>query len=644
MKLKILTILLVPLLCFFSYSFANVWGLDDIEIISRVEWGADESKRLSSHEVYQKINEDKKEYVQYLIDLKKTNYDKYLQILEASKKSSIINDYLSNNFLGEFLLDSTKSTYDWQKLWWKEQFASMKNKIIVHHTATSRVVKTKEEAIDLLQWIYHYHALENGWWDIGYNFLIDPLGNIYEGRAWWKNVVWAHTKYNNTSSIGISLLGNFEETNPSPQSLAALEKLLYSLSKEYWINPQDKIAYHISSKVPPYVKDVYDYSIVGHRDSWITACPGKNLYDKLPTIINNVSERLWYNKFLPEKSSVFWYERLEEVNIKLKNYIQRFKEEEIWWYVATKFVKKNIGSLDVVEISDYIKKDISVLLYDLTQNYTEYDISCDDICDLFFDGKTYKANSVKVIVYEDELLLLVGDKKYIWNKLSISWDGYVVVDNYDRKSYAWIPWNIFEGDLLFQKEKMKDLNWKVFDKYVVINKLPFESYLEWIVETNDAETLEKNKIMSLVSKMYALFYLHPENIHPNIPLESSYHAVDDPRIFQKYVGAWLKDTLEKWYQALEFTKNKVILYQDNVVMLPYFNCSALFTYSAKEKWWWIDTPYLISKFDIWICDNKKFNGHWVWMSGKWAELLSRLGLDYDEIIRYYYPGVVVRNM
>jgi len=53
---------------------------------------------------------------------------------------------------------------------------------------------------------------------------------------------------------------------------------------------------------------------------------------------------------------------------------------------------------------------------------------------------------------------------------------------------------------------------------VVINKLPFQSYLEGIVETNDTESLEKNKIMSLVAKTYALFYLQPDNIHPSIPL------------------------------------------------------------------------------------------------------------------------------
>jgi hypothetical protein len=55
------------------------------------------------------------------------------------------------------------------------------------------------------------------------------------------------------------------------------------------------------------------------------------------------------------------------------------------------------------------------------------------------------------------------------------------------------------------------------------------------VETNDTETLEKNKVMAMISKNYALFYLNKENVHPNIPRDANYTAIDDPDFFQKYV-------------------------------------------------------------------------------------------------------------
>jgi hypothetical protein len=55
------------------------------------------------------------------------------------------------------------------------------------------------------------------------------------------------------------------------------------------------------------------------------------------------------------------------------------------------------------------------------------------------------------------------------------------------------------------------------------------------VETNDTETLEKNKLMAMISKNYALFYLDKENVHPSIAKEANYSAIDDPDFFQKYV-------------------------------------------------------------------------------------------------------------
>jgi peptidoglycan hydrolase-like amidase len=61
-------------------------------------------------------------------------------------------------------------------------------------------------------------------------------------------------------------------------------------------------------------------------------------------------------------------------------------------------------------------------------------------------------------------------------------------------------------------------------------------------------------------------------------------------------------------------ENTVILYDDYVPILPYFSCSAGFTWSAKEKWGWNDTPYLQSKLDFAACFD--FSGHGVGLSGK----------------------------
>ena len=138
--------------------------------------------------------------------------------------------------------------------------------------------------------------------------------------------------------------------------------------------------------------------------------------------------------------------------------------------------------------------------------------------------------------------------------------------------------------------------------------------------------------------------MSPNNIHPNIPEQATYNAVDDPRIFQKYVWAGLENTLTKRYKALDKTQNKVITYNNNIVILPYFSCSAGFTYSAKEKRGRTDTPYLKTRFDLWICKDKDFAWHGVWLSWLWAERRAKFGRSYQDILKYYYSGIKVETI
>lgn len=142
-----------------------------------------------------------------------------------------------------------------------------------------------------------------------------------------------------------------------------------------------------------------------------------------------------------------------------------------------------------------------------------------------------------------------------------------------------------------------------------------------VIESNDTEPLEKIKTMSLLSKNYMLFYLHPAHKHPNIPNGAEYNAIDDARIFQKYVGAGVDHTLKQWKNALETTRNKVIMYENTLAFVPYFNCSAGFTWSAQEKFGRQDTPYLISVQDPQPCTD--FNGHGVGLAGNGASYLAK---------------------
>ena len=284
---------------------------------------------------------------------------------------------------------------------------------------------------------------------------------------------------------------------------------------------------------------------------------------------------------------------------------------------------------------------VNVLLYELTNKFNHYDFKCSKACILRTDKWTYTAKTFSVDKV-DPLIVWI-DKKAVSTKfLTIdSVGGFIKFTNYNRKSFAWIPWNFFRWKILIKKDYVKQI-WKpVKHTYAVINSLPLKDYLKWIAEWNDQMPSEKLKVMALLAKDYVLFYQNKKNIHSSIPKQASYNAIDDPRIFQKYVWAGFEATSRKWKQALQDTENKVITYDGYIPILSYFTCSKGFTFSAKQKFGRIDTPYLQNSPDLAKCN--KFYWHWVGLSWKWAEKLAKLGLNYKQIISWYFPGVKVET-
>jgi peptidoglycan hydrolase-like amidase len=107
--------------------------------------------------------------------------------------------------------------------------------------------------------------------------------------------------------------------------------------------------------------------------------------------------------------------------------------------------------------------------------------------------------------------------------------------------------------------------------------------MKGIAETSDSDHPEKQKTILLLAKMYALFYINGENNHPSIPEGVSYQAIDNPDMFQKYVGAGRESTSKTSPVLLNEIVDDVVLYNGYIPILPYFSCSAGFTRSAKEK-------------------------------------------------------------
>ncbi|MFJ9390569.1 N-acetylmuramoyl-L-alanine amidase [Nocardioides sp. NPDC101246] len=147
----------------------------------------------------------------------------------------------------------------------------------VHHTVNTNSY-TKAQVPGIIRSIYTYHVKSRGWRDIGYNFLLDKFGRIWEGRYGGvdRPVVGAHTSGYNSYSFGASAIGNFDNAAP-PTALVNAFGSLFA-----W-----KLSLHgvRGNKGSTKIGDrTFSHAIMGHRDAGSTACPGRYLYAKLSTI------------------------------------------------------------------------------------------------------------------------------------------------------------------------------------------------------------------------------------------------------------------------------------------------------------------------------------------------------------------------
>jgi hypothetical protein len=147
----------------------------------------------------------------------------------------------------------------------------------VHHTVNANDY-TRAQTPAVIRGIYAYHTQSRGWRDIGYNFLIDKFGRIWEGRAGGMSlpVIGAHTLDYNEYAFAASAIGNFETVHPSTAMVDAYGRLLAWKLSLHGVRPGSR------QQVGGTMFD----AINGHRDAAQTACPGRYLYAKLSTIIS----------------------------------------------------------------------------------------------------------------------------------------------------------------------------------------------------------------------------------------------------------------------------------------------------------------------------------------------------------------------
>jgi hypothetical protein len=239
-------------------------------ILMRAQWGADESLRVRSDAPSSSSSSAGPS------DVSGERGD----TAPSSREQDCLNAV--NNYPQEFKASApVTQNAQGQYLRWPLQYSPSVKLIAVHHTA-DQVTGDPRSGVERMRAIYQYHAQIRGWGDIGYHYVIDETGQIYEGRAGGDSVVGGHAYCSNVGTIGVAMMGNFDiETAPQAQ-IHSLQWLLQTLEQKYHIDPVRNVAFHGKS-LPP---------IVGHRQLVSTACPGLNLWQVLDQIRSNVAKGL----------------------------------------------------------------------------------------------------------------------------------------------------------------------------------------------------------------------------------------------------------------------------------------------------------------------------------------------------------------
>lgn len=174
--------------------------------------------------------------------------------------------------------------------------------LILHHTVTS----VTTNPIATLQAIWRYHTFTRGWGDIGYNYLVDPQGVLYEGHLGGDNVVGTHAGDANTGSMALSMMGDYTNIVPSRAMQEAIVELFA------WKADQMDIDVYDSSYLPDPDLGWGLPHLMGHRDVYgTTACPGESGHPLIPAVRDEVARRiglspvhLYYDEFSAQTNFV----------------------------------------------------------------------------------------------------------------------------------------------------------------------------------------------------------------------------------------------------------------------------------------------------------------------------------------------------
>ena len=196
--------------------------------------------------------------------------------------------------------------------------------VFVHHTADSAGTADCAGSAAHVRAILAYHVKSRGWLDIGYNFLVDQCGTLFEGRKGGvdKAVVGAHTYGFNSDSAGIVVLGTYTQDGISDAARKTIAQVSAAKLTQYGFDPATtgQLRERATDGKFPVNTLVTFNRIAGHRDGVNTVCPGDGLYAQLPAIRIEASAKVLALKataptggvsangkyYVPGKATISW--------------------------------------------------------------------------------------------------------------------------------------------------------------------------------------------------------------------------------------------------------------------------------------------------------------------------------------------------
>ncbi|MFE3515599.1 N-acetylmuramoyl-L-alanine amidase [Streptomyces sp. NPDC059166] len=164
--------------------------------------------------------------------------------------------------------------------------------VFVHHTAQTNSYSCADSAA-IVRGLHAFHVQSNGWKDLGYNFVVDKCGTVFEGRKGGvdRAVMGAHTYGFNRETAGIAVIGTYTGTAAATPATTAVARIAAWKLGQYGVSPSATTSLVAGADGGNYAGrkftagTAYPFSTVsGHRDGFNTQCPGTGLYQQLPTI------------------------------------------------------------------------------------------------------------------------------------------------------------------------------------------------------------------------------------------------------------------------------------------------------------------------------------------------------------------------